>query len=215
MSSAFVITRGERQEYRHVASGKTYFSVSQVLEVLMPGTFDNVPKNKLAATRERGNDLHYWFAMVLGWKAKLVAQPEAPDGIAGYVAAMMKWADDYSVTPILFETPSCSPEYGFAGTVDTLANCRAYPAYKTPPGADIERFHTIVDLKSGQPKAADIVQIQMYKRLEGYQNAQQMLLLYVKPDGTYKVLPVREAEGDFAWFLNGVGVLQGRLSRGV
>lgn len=208
--SDFEITRGARQEYRRAADGRSYFSVSQILEVLLPGTFDRVPANRLLATREKGTDLHYWFAKVLGWKAELTVRPEAPDGIAGYVQAMMTWADDYAATPVMIETPSCSDE-GYAGTPDTLALCRPYPG-KTGPQ---QRQPTIVDLKSGTAKAADIVQIQLYRRLRQYDHAKQLLLLYVKPDGTYVCVPVLESAADLAWALNGLAVLQGRLNRGV
>lgn len=197
-----VVNRGEPYEYRDLDSGAAYFSFSQVAKVLDPDAFSGISQDVMDRASERGRRLHYLFAFALAHRGGHGEMPPRPEDVtlAPYYDAMVGFLDAYQVRPVKIEEPSCNRKVGYAGTPDALVVLRIM-------GNDMV---ALLDLKTGGPRRCHRVQLQAYRRMEGYEKIRPMRTLYLKPDGRFELVRVEENPADWAWFLCGVGVLKGR-----
>lgn len=198
-----ICTRGAAREYRDPATGREYFSFSQVAQVLDPQAYASVPSAIMADARTRGSRLHLSFGLLLASLRGVCEAPEFPDEWMGYKAAMCRWIRDRDIVPIDIEESSVHPSLEYAGTPDALVL------------AGERQRRTLVDLKTGSVRSRiHAVQVQAYWRLIGYQDCFSRIVLYVSPDGTYTERKVENSSADWAWFQCGLGVLRGREQGG-
>ncbi len=196
-----ICTRGAKEEYRDPATKKDFVSVSQVLSVLDPDAFAGVDPFVLASAQQRGTDLHVLFALTLFAEAGLADRPARPTGIIrGYYAGIEAFIRERSPRPIRVEESSIHDKMGYAGTPDT--ECW------------LGETDALIDLKTGPPRPVHAVQLHAYKRLKGYENVRRLYSLYIKKDGTYKLIEHTHDHIDWAGFLAAITVLHWRRQRG-
>lgn len=190
------------RNYRDEQTGKRFWAVSEVLNVLDPDRFATVQKDVLSRAMKRGTQVHAIFANLLATRAKIPGYSfdltRVPAVLRGYASGLQQWAAQHRVMPIRIEWSSRFQKWGYAGTADSLAL--------------VDGVETIVELKSGIEERLNRVQVQVYHKMEGYEHAKQLLLLYVDKDGNVKDRPVDPSPYDWAWFCAGVGVLNGRMN---
>lgn len=198
-----ICTRGAAREYRDSATGREYFSFSQVAQVLDPQAYASVPSAIMADARTRGSRLHLLFGLLLASLTGACEAPEFPQEWNGYWEAMLHWIVDHKVKPCLIEESSTHPSLEYAGTPDALVL------------AGPKQVRTLVDLKTGSVRSRmHAVQVQAYSKLIGYEDCAARVVLYVSPDGTYSERKVENSAADWAWFQCGLGVLRGREQGG-
>jgi hypothetical protein len=193
-------TRGDAYEYHDTDSGVNYFSVSQVLTVLDPDAFLGIDPFVLAAAQQRGTDLHVLFAVRLLSVLKISSPPIRPDGIIGnYYDGIEKFVRERKPVPIKVEQSSVNEKDHYAGTADTECCLDEKP----------ERW--LIDLKTGPERAVHSAQlIGGYRRLKGYEKAKRFASLYIRKNGTYRLVEHTHNHIDLAWFMGGLTVLNGR-----
>ena len=102
-----------------------------------------------------------------------------------YGFALAQWYVDSGFRPELTERPVASLKFGIAGTLDQWGGM--------PSGEKV-----LVDFKSGQPTPAANIQTALYAMLLEETlglKTDQRVVLWLKPDGTYKAFPPRPAGG--------------------
>lgn len=190
-------TRGAEKEYRDPATGKAYYSHSQVARVIWPDPYAGVDDAVLEFARQRGTDLHRIFFFLLASLRGFCPRPPRPEEFGGYYDAMVKFVEEWEPYPESIEDPSKSDDLGIAGCVDT--KCRMRGAL------------WLLDLKSGaEAKAPHAFQLNLYKKFDEYRDAKKMGDLYIREDGTYTVKPVKPNPWAVALAQNAVGILKGR-----
>lgn len=198
-----ICTRGAAREYRDPATGREYFSFSQVAQVLDPTAYSAVPAAVMADARTRGSRLHLLFGLLLASLKGACEAPEFPEEWKGYEQAMCRWIGERDTMPVDIEESSVHPSLQYAGTPD--ASVLAGP----------KQVRTLVDLKTGSVRSRmHAVQVQAYSKLIGYEDCAARVVLYVSPDGTYSERKVENSAADWAWFQNGLSVLKGREQGG-
>jgi hypothetical protein len=192
-----VCTRGAAYEYKDPATGKTYFSVSQVLTVLDPDAFKGIDPWVLAAAQDRGKDLHHLFAMRLLAEQGIGEPPKRPTGLIGkYYDGIDKFVIERKPKPIRVEESSLNDALRIAGTLDT--ECW------------LDEEDWIIDLKTGPERAVHAAQLHGYKTLKGHEKAKRLGSLYIRNTGDYKLIEHTHNHVDLAWFQAGITVLNGR-----
>lgn len=194
-------TRGAQYEYTDTVTGKQYFSVSQVLDVLDPHAFEDVPYELLEGASYRGARVHHIFAKLLAaqlgvWTKEL----DFPEQFRGYAMSLVRWIQANQVKPVKIEQASYDPLWPVAGRPD----CEILYGP--------QMLQVLVDLKTGKGiRRAHRVQLQAYRRMKNYQHLNRMMTLYAQQDGSMakEEWHTRNPQ-DEAWFLNAVNVLIGR-----
>ena len=179
---------------------KRYFSVSTICAAM-----HGEQSYGSEADMQRGTDLHTIFALAVASHAGRCAPPVVPQDYHGYYQSMQWWIERWKPEPVYIEHPSVSSfsHMPFAGTPDLLA-------WTSGNG---KRLLSLVDLKSGAKAPWHRVQVQAYHRLEGYQNANALRLLYIHADGSEPdYLTVKRDPRDFAAFQSALNLLLWRES---
>ena len=186
----------DREKPRQYGDAKQrYFSVSQVCAVMT-----GEQSYGSDADMQRGTDLHDIFALAVASYAGRCAPPVVPPDYQGYFRSMNWWIDRWKPEPVRIEWKSVSAfsHMPFAGTPDLLA--WTYGNGK--------KLLSLVDLKSGAKAPWHRVQVQAYHRLEEYQAATALRLLYIKADGSEPdYLSVKRDPRDFAAFQSALNLL--------
>lgn len=196
--------RGQRHEYEEAEQGIKLFSVSQIRRVAHD-PFIGVPESILEPARKRGTILHRRFALALYATEGLCAYPGIIEEYKGYCLAQDTWIRMHDVHPLKVEQASLSLKYGYAGTPDG----------KVLYGP--KRKIALIDLKTGSPQVTDAGQLVLYEKMDGYDDCEGLLDLYVHEDGTYTETFVKKADrvGQWAWMMAALGVLVSRVNHGV
>lgn len=185
-------------------TGRRYWAVSEVLNVLDPDRFAMVGKDVLNKALARGTQVHKIFEAILATRAGLKGYAftvkGVPGPLRGYASGLYDWADKHRVMPRLIEKSSRWQKWGVAGTAD----CEIY--------YDGARHTIIGELKSGIEERLNRVQVQVYGQMEDYLGAKEYLLIYIDKEGVVKERWVERNPHDIAWFQAGVGVLNGRMN---
>lgn len=193
--------RNQPAHYLHVETGTRYPSVSQVLDVLYPDRFRWVNADVLKTAQERGNRRHRLFGVLVLWHAGLADKPEIDLRDELVMGGLMDWIVRNNVRPLRVEEPAINLRDGYAGTPD----CQVLYGPK--------REILLVDLKSGVHEDVHAIQLQAYLRLPGYLNSQRLIDLYIDDQGQVREREVTPYVHNWAFFLNGLGVLKGRIAR--
>lgn len=197
--------RGQPHEYLEQDESIDLFSVSQIRKVAHD-PYLGIPEQVLEAARYRGTLLHRRFWKVLAAQEGLVPMPPVIPQFAGYCTSMDEWVKRNQVTPLLLEQSSASLKFGYAGTPDALVLFGR------------KKRKTLVDLKTGAQTKTDPMQLVAYQKMEGYEDADDLLDLYVQADGSFaKEAPVTPGMKamEWAWFINALGVLISRRNHGI
>lgn len=185
-------------------TGRRYWAVSEVLNVLDPDRFSMVRKDVLSKALARGTQVHQIFANILATRAGIrgyqFSLSSVPGPLRGYATGLYDWADKHRVMPKWIERSSRWEKWGVAGTAD------AEVFY------DGQAHSIIAELKSGIEERLNRVQVQIYGQMEDYRDAKAYLLIYVDKEGVVKEKWVARNPHDIAWFQAGVGVLNGRMN---
>jgi hypothetical protein len=199
------VNRSKSQHYTDLDTGRQYWSVSEVLTVLDPHAFDGVDPFVLALAQDRGTNLHILFATLVASTAGLCQPPSKPSGVlAGYYAAIELFVRERRPAPILLETPSRNDQLGIAGTVD-------FNGYLDGN----RREEWIIDLKSGPERAVHSSQLHCYKKLAAYQKAKRLGSLYIRANGTYKLVEHTHDAVDWAAASAAIAILNWRSMKGM
>src|SRR5690242_11160687 len=102
--------REEQYEYTDLDTGRQYFSVSQVLDVLDPHAFEDVDYELLDGASYRGARIHHIFAKLLAaqlgiWNEEI----DCPEQFRGYVRSLILWIQENQVKPRKIEQASHDP----------------------------------------------------------------------------------------------------------
>lgn len=195
------VTRGVRYEYTDEDTGKKYFSVSQVLNVLDPDAFRDIGYEVLEGAQYRGRRVHTLFSRVLAWKAGLSpAVPWCDEAYKGYLDSIVALVEQERILPILIEKKDVDPKLPIAGTFDAKLSWGH------------QQGITLCDLKTGtQKRRAHRVQLQLYRRFPSCIDVKQMCTIYAQKDGAPAMVEwVKASAEDWAWAQNGLNVLIGR-----
>lgn len=145
-------------------------SVTQVLKSAGLSNFDNVNQDVLARAIQFGNVVHK--AIELKCKGTL-DESTVDDGIKGHIAQWDKFCLDYQYFSNMVEFRAFNSSLRLGFCIDNIGYIRA----------DVS---AIVDIKTGAPKPADIIQTCAY----GYvYPAKTTILLYLSED-KYKVIEI-------------------------
>lgn len=194
--------RGAKHEYRETSHGIDLFSVSQIRK-MAHDPYLGIPEQVLEAARHRGTVLHRRFWRLLASQVDLMMVPPAIPQFAGFCASMDEWVKRNQVRPVKIEEASCSLKFGFAGTPDALVRFGR------------KQRLTLIDLKTGMVNLTDPMQLLAYQKMEGYEEAVDLIDVYVQEDGSYAkekpVTPGMKAT-EWAWAMAALGVLQSRVN---
>jgi len=192
----------DRTQPRHYANnGTRYYSVSQAVQVL---TGEIYAYGSVEAM-QRGTDIHAWFAWAVNtYAGNEGEQPDLSADHQPYMQGVYDWIASAQPLPMMIEERAVSTVAGvpFAGTPDLLASIMHGGKRKV----------ALIDLKTGQPNDAHRIQVQAYHRLDGYDVAEVLVLLYVGKDG-FKTITVKKSPRDWAAFQAALSVLAWRESR--
>lgn len=191
--------RGRQQEYEDADTQHRYWSVSEVLTVLDPEAFNGIDPFVLATAQQRGSNLHVLFALRLLAEKGIGAPPKPPEGIIGkYYAGIEQFVRERKPKPRKVEQSSLNDVYKYAGTLDTESTLDDLPDA------------WVIDLKTGPERAVHSAQLHAYKHLKGHEKAKRLGSLYIRKNGTYRLVEHTHNHVDLAWFHAGLTVLNGR-----
>lgn len=184
----------DRTQRRHYGDGeRRYYSVSQVLDVLLGRTSIDAPTPAMV----RGTDVHLICELELHRRYHGGPAPTIPAEYAGYHRSFCGWLDRAELDPRDIEQPRAHAKFPYAGTPDLVA---------VLAGA-----FTVIDLKSGGPEPWHAVQLQAYMRM--VDRAARGLILYLDRDGgAPKTRIVRARSADWAAFQSALNILVWRES---
>jgi len=196
--------RGAKHEYRETEQGVDLFSVSQIRR-MAHDPYIGIPEQVLEAARHRGTLLHRRFWRLLASQAGLMPVPQAIPQFSGYCASMDEWVKRNQVMPVKIEEASCSLKYGYAGTPDAFITIGS------------KQFKALIDLKTGAPNKTDPMQLIAYSKMDGYEEADYLVDVYVQEDGSRakeaRITPGMKAT-EWCWFMSALGNLQSRVNHG-
>lgn len=179
---------------------KDWPRVSTILKVL-DDSYASVPTGVLAAAAERGERLH---RLCLTYLASLDDLCEKPQEIRvedqPTYLAFVEWCELHKVKPIAVEQESVSTQHQYRGTPDALVK---YGPKQVPKLIDLKFTASILRINH--------VQIQAYRALDLYGDAEGCLLIHINPkDGKLKQETVKPATRDFIAFLHALNVWRWR-----
>lgn len=201
-------TRGEPYEYHQTTERGIVdlFSVSQIRKVAFD-QYRGVDPFLLEQGRKRGSILHHRFWQALAKHVGLYSPILfTPPGMEGFCLSMDRWIGENVFDVERIEWTSSCLELGFAGTADAKLILRK------------KHRRTIVDLKTGAPSKTDAMQLLAYKKMKGYEDAQDLLDLYIQADGSYaveKYVTPKEQITEWAWFETARNLLVCQRNHGV
>jgi hypothetical protein len=179
-----VCDRTAELHYADPETGWAGFSTSQILHQIEP-----MPYGTNGAML-RGTAIHNAVACL--WLGLPVERPPLFDDCAdlfeGYMIAARNFLRDRVGQVLMVEDKLKHKTLRYATQIDLLATLRG-PTDETL---------TLIDVKSGQPSKRYRLQMHLQKPLEGIDRAAKMLLLYLRPDGTYQEVPVAWSKTDWA-----------------
>lgn len=190
------VVRGAEKEYRDPATGKAYYSHSQVARVIWPDAYSHVRGPVLVAAQLRGKWLHFLFACLLFRELGIEVPHEVPDEYRADYEALQRWISKHQPRPELIEESGKNDKMGVAGTAD----------FKGWLDDDL----WLIDLKSGaEEPGPHAFQVNLYSTFDEFKDARKLGVLYVR-NGDCELKPVKRNTTAIAVAQNAVGVLRGR-----
>ena len=161
--------------HRYILDGAELPSVSTLCAPLHNASYQDAPKWQMEAAAERGTAVH--LATV---QLEQTGQAQTEESYAPYVRAYAAFLSEHEAAWSLTEQPLYHPELLFAGTPDRYGL--------------LDGKATIVDVKTTYAVQKPLVraQLNLYRLLllaKGLP-VEKLTVLHLKPDGTYKLVPV-------------------------
>jgi hypothetical protein len=186
---------------RFVEETHEYFlaekSLLSVTEVLSKAGLLNYPAST-GYHMERGAFVHRATEMIdkgtLDW--------DSLDGhLRPYCEAYKRFVDDVKPEIILSEKPMYQPNYFYAGTPDRVVKMNG--------------LTTLIDIKSGSPHPATVLQVAAYADLIGRNYLEDIYIskayvLYLRDDATYRLDEVKDLKRNLQIFLAALTVVRWR-----
>lgn len=136
-----------------------------------------------------------------------------PDGLEGYVQSYVAFLDEFDVMPVLVEKTVWSPEHGYCGTLDLIADLLD-PDDPEPDPTMRPRIRWLLDIKTNRSGifGETALQLAAYRYAEHWIDEEdggapsEMLdvdrtgAVHVRPDG-YSLVPVDAGPDQFRAFL--------------
>lgn len=166
-----ITQRGKKQEYRDEETGRLFYSVTQVRRVALD-PYVGIPESVLEPARVRGTILHRRFFFAIASLEGLCPYPAVIQQYAGYCQSMDGWVEKRKPERILLEAIRCNLRHGYAGALDGLFKM---VLIRKPR-------RVLMDLKSGQETATDILQLCAYEHMEDCQ-ADEVMDVYLDAEG--------------------------------
>jgi genome maintenance exonuclease 1 len=166
-------------DHVYLLDGSQLPCVSDLCAPLHKAVYRDAPRWQLEAAAERGTAVH---AATQALEAHGTAQIE--EAHLPYLLAYKAFLQDHRPTWELTEQPLYHPEHLYAGTPDRYGL--------------LSGKHTLVDVKTTYRvyKPLCRAQLNLYRLMliaRGYP-VEKMCILHLKPDGTYKLIPIAEDE---------------------
>lgn len=163
----------------YTLDGNVLPSVSELCEPLHRKVYQDVPKWKMEAAAERGTAVH---AATVALEA--TGSVDTEESYAPYVNAFASFVSQHSPVWSLTEQPIYHPEFLYAGTPDRYGI--------------LDGKYTLVDFKTtytvNKPLCRGQLNLYRLALLANGHPVDRMLILHLKPDGTFKLVPIPEDE---------------------
>ena len=175
--------------------------VTAILRI-MEDAYGDVPSDALQRAADRGTALHGICCQHLAAMMDLcpVQAVEDPDYARPY-AGFLEWIEKRQVKPWLVEEYSVNEKDCYCGTPDALVR------YGTGELVLIDAKFTSALIRLNR------VQIQAYRKLEGYARAQKLILLHIDPTtGEWKEHEVKPNPRDWCAFKCAISINQWRIA---
>ena len=166
-------------DHIYTLDGQELPSVSQLCAPLHKAVYENVPQWQMEAAAERGTAVH--AATV---ELEAAGSAETAEEYLPYVTAYRNFLREHRVSWQLTEQPLYHPEHLYAGTPDRY-------------GA-VDGIHTLLDIKTTYSVYKPLCrgQLNLYRLMLIAKGIvpQRMLILHLRKDGTYRLIPIAEDE---------------------
>ena len=194
------------ERHLYFSDGKILPSVSAVLAMIEYGKYSHVPNGLLEVAAKRGKDVH---TLCQAWCQNRFATPcDVPmtNELAGYLAAWIKFCEDFKPQWESIEQPIYSDMLGLAGTPDRIGRINTHGL-------------VVLDIKTPHQKSA-IWQLQTagYKILRYTQGAEyaeaKRVTVQLRKNGRYLV-DVHSQESDLTAFKGQLSVINWMRNNGL
>lgn len=167
------------QSHTYLLNGRTLPSVSELCAPLHRAVYRDAPKWQMEAAAERGTAVHAATEALEAHGAAQIEEAHLP-----YLLAYKAFLQDHRPVWTLTEQPLYHPEHLYAGTPDRYGL--------------LSGKHTLVDVKTTYRVYKPLCrgQLNLYRLMlmaRGFP-VEKMCILHLKPDGTYKLIPIAEDE---------------------
>lgn len=166
--------------HRYTVDGEEVPSVSELIRFLTREAYNDTPQYFMDGAAARGTRVHKATEAIDEY-GKVECEDDISEYIQGYVAFLRDHKPDW----LHIEWPVCNHK-SYAGTVDRYG--------------ELDGKKTILDIKttqniSGMHKLLYGVQLTLYKMaVEMETPVEQLVVLQLKKDGSYKLIPIEENE---------------------
>lgn len=159
------------ETHEYIVDGVTYPSVTQVIGSCGLSGLENVDKRLLERNAAFGNAVHK--AIELSCKGTLDSS-SVDEAIKSYIKQWDKFCADFDFESSIQELRSFHQVLRVGYTIDHIGR--------------MDGHTTIVDIKTGAPKASDVIQACAY----GYMYpAKRLVLLYLQKENNYKIIEIK------------------------
>ena len=214
----------------YTSSGKFYrtphgvfVSAGRVVSALTGETFDHIPLDTLKRAELEGTGAHRigcdLALKVMGHLEQVDMPPMPPD----YPGDREKWEwamfeshkslvgffDEYEVEPIAVEQPDVSVALGVAGQPDIKALIK-------PASRILKKVTAVLDYKrvAGISKGHHL-KLQLYRMLDGFKDCKAGYIVWLKKDGGFKLIHVKNDPSDQAALISMANVLRWQKMNGI
>lgn len=166
-------------DHIYTLDGQVLPCVSDLCAPLHRAVYENTPKWQMEAAAERGTAVHAAIVAL-----DTAGSADIPEEYLPYVTAYRDFLREHSVSWRFTEQPMYHPEYRFAGTPDRYGS--------------LDGKSTLLDVKTTYSvyKPLCRAQLNLYRLMliaRGL-NVEKMLILHLRRDGTYRLIPIPEDE---------------------
>lgn len=162
------------QNHQYQLDGETIPSVSEITRFISREIYGNIMQFNLDRAAERGTKVHKALEVL-----DKFGSVEIPEDISGYIQAYVKFRKEHTVEWKEIEWPVHHAEKGFAGTIDRYGTVDGVPG--------ITDFKTSAQKHESEWNA----KMNLYRMMaEQSYPVESLNILHLKPDGTYKLIPV-------------------------
>lgn len=202
-----------------------FVSAGRVVSALTGETFDHIPLDTLKRAEMEGTGAHRigcdLALKVMGHLEQVDMPPMPPDyhgdrekwewAMFELHKSLLKFFDECEVEPIAVEQPDVSVALGVAGQPDIKAWVKVVGARMV-----VKRVMAVLDYK----RVAAIsnghhLKLQLYRMLDGFKDCKASYIVWLKKDGGYKLIEVKNNPSDQAALIGMANVLRWQKMNGI